>query len=60
MVTTVVAAPAAGAGLLEKLLATVRPEFRVDVLVPSADDPVLGVPVCAVVTCDYPVADHGI
>lgn len=57
---TPVAAPAAGAGLLEKLLATVRPQFRVDVLVPSADDPVLGVPGCAVATCDYPVADHGI
>lgn len=58
--TAVVAAPADGAGLLEKLLATVRPEFRGDVLVPSTDDPVLGVPDCAVATCDYPVADHGI
>jgi integrase len=60
----VVAGPAASAGaganLLEKLLAVVRPEFRVDVLVPSPEDPVLGVPCCAVSRCDYPVADHGI
>jgi len=48
------------AGLLEQLLAVVRPEFRVDVLTPASEDPVLGVPDCAVPGCDYPVADHGI
>ncbi|WP_239342219.1 hypothetical protein [Frankia sp. CiP3] len=47
-------------GLLEKLVAYVRPEFRADVLVPDSQDPVLGTPTCAVPSCDYPVADHGI
>jgi hypothetical protein len=47
-------------GLLERLLAVVRPEFGVDVLTPASEDPVLGVPDCAVPGCDYPVADHGI
>ena len=31
-------------GLLEKLLAAVRPEFRVDVYLPAPDDLVLGRP----------------
>lgn len=58
---TIVAKPAGNrVGLLEKLMAAIRPEFRVDVLVPSPEDPVLGVPYCAVSGCDYPVADHGI
>ena len=48
------------ASLLEHLMAVVRPEFRVDVLVPAPTDPVLGVADCAVPGCDYPVADHGI
>jgi integrase len=48
------------AGLLEQLMAVVRPEFRVDVLVPAPEDPVLGVPDCAVPACDYPVSDHGL
>ena len=48
------------AGLLEQLMAVVRPEFRVEVLVPAPEDPVLGVPDCAVPGCDYPVSDHGI
>ncbi len=35
--------PASGqAGLLERLLAAVRIEFRADILVPGPDDPVLG------------------
>ena len=29
-------------GLLEKLMAVVRPEFRVEVYLPDPDDPVLG------------------
>jgi hypothetical protein len=48
------------AGLLEKLLAAVRPEFRVDVLVPDPDDPVLGYKLCLVGGCDRPVHEHGI
>jgi hypothetical protein len=39
---------AVGAGLLAKLLAAVRPEFRVEVYVPASDDPVLGRPSCVV------------
>ena len=40
-------------GLLEKLMAAVRPEFRVEVYLPDPDDPVLGRPVvlrCLAVT----------
>jgi hypothetical protein len=60
-VSTIVATPAGNrVGLLEKLMAAIRPEFRVDVLVPAPEDPVLGVPWCAVSGCDYPVADHGL
>ena len=40
------ASPRTRGGLLEKLLAAVRPEFRVDVYVPDPDDPVLGRPLC--------------
>lgn len=56
------AAPAAGgrAGLLEQLMVAVRPDFRVDVLMPDPDDAVLGLPQCRVMGCDYPVADHGL
>lgn len=39
-------------GLLEKLMAAVRPQFRVDVLVPDSGDPVLGRPLCSVPGCD--------
>jgi len=39
------------AGLLEKLLAAVRPEFRRDVLVFAADDPVFGGTACRVGMC---------
>jgi integrase len=38
-------------GLLEKLMATVRPEFRADVLVPAPDDLTLGTPPCRVSGC---------
>lgn len=41
----------ASAGLLEKLLAAVRPEFRRDVLVFAADDPVFGGAACRVGMC---------
>ena len=42
----------AGGGLLGKLLAAVRPEFRVEIYLPAPDDPVLGRPGCAVPGCD--------
>ena len=34
--------------LAERLDAAVRPEFRVDVLVPAVGDPILGTPACMV------------
>ena len=40
------------AGLLEKLMTVVRPQFRVDVYLPDPDDPVLGRPLCCVPDCD--------
>jgi hypothetical protein len=58
--------PAAGrlgsspAGLLGKLLAVVRPEFRVEVYLPGPDDPVLGWPVCSVPGCDRSRWQHGL
>lgn len=39
------------AGLLQKLIAVVRPEFRSDVLVFDPHDPVFGGPACAVPGC---------
>src|SRR6266702_4582324 len=50
---------ASHAGLLEKLMAAVRPEFRVDILVPDPDDPVLGVRLCRVAGCDNSVSQNG-
>jgi hypothetical protein len=41
-------------GLLEKLVAAVRPEFRADDLVFDPRDPVFGGPPCAVNGCDRP------
>ncbi len=48
------------AGLLGKLVAAVRPEFRADVLVPDPDDPVLGRRTCPVPGCDRARAEHGL
>lgn len=42
------------AGLLEKLLAAIRPEFRFEVLVFDPRDPVFGGPPCAVPECGRP------
>ena len=42
------------AGLPEKLMAAIRPEFRADVLVFDPRDPVFGGPPCAVSGCDRP------
>ncbi len=38
-------------GWVARLDAVVRPEFRVDVLVPAVADPILGTPACAVPGC---------
>jgi len=45
--------------LLEKLIAAVRPEFRVDVLIANPDDPVLGVKPCDISGCDRPIKHRG-
>jgi integrase len=45
--------PAQGrSGLLERLMAVVRPEFRAEVYVPAPDDPVFVAEKCAVANCD--------
>ena len=46
-------------GLLEKLMAVVRPEFRADVLAFDAADPVFGSPACMVGGCAPPVQQPG-
>jgi integrase len=38
--------------LLDKLMAAVRPEFRVDVLVPAVNDAIFSAPPCVVVGCN--------
>lgn len=48
------------AGLLEKLLAAVRPQFRADLYVIDPDDPVLGRGTCAVDGCDRSRARLGL
>jgi integrase len=50
----------APAGLLEKLIASVRPEFRADVLAFDPADPVFGGPPCMVDGCRRPVRSHGL
>lgn len=47
-------APGRPAGLLEKLMAVIRPEFRHDELVFDPQDPVFGGPVCQVPGCRRP------
>ncbi|MFD7947423.1 hypothetical protein [Streptomyces sp. NPDC059744] len=46
------------AGLLEKLLAAIRPEFRTEIYRPAADDPVFIVPPRAVLDCDRVVSQR--
>jgi integrase len=54
-------APGPGrAGLLEKLMSAIRPEFRVDVLIADPDDPVLGVRPCEIGGCDRPMRHRGL
>jgi len=43
------------AGLLEKLVAAVRPEFRAEILIFDPRDPVFGAPPCAVSGCLRPM-----
>jgi len=50
----------APAGLLGKLMAAVRPEFRADDLVFDPRDPVFGGPACAVAGCDRPQRKRGL
>ncbi|GAA0437536.1 hypothetical protein Acor_49680 [Acrocarpospora corrugata] len=57
---TAVGTVPAGAGLLEKLLASVRAEFRAEVYHPDRDDPVFVTTECAVDGCDRLVAQHGL
>jgi site-specific recombinase XerD len=47
-------------GLLEKLMGAVRAEFRVDLLVPDAEHPVLGRGICAVTGCDRSPSGNGL
>lgn len=47
-------------GLLAKLLARVRPEFRVEVYLADPDDPVLGRRPCAVPGCDRSRSESGL
>ena len=51
--STIVATPAGNrVGLLEKLMAGVRPEFRVELFLPDPADPILGLKTCLVDGCD--------
>ncbi|WP_228721193.1 hypothetical protein [Arthrobacter sp. 260] len=46
--------------MLEKLMAVVRPEFRVDIYLPDPDDPVLGRKSCLVPECDRCQVENGL
>jgi integrase len=60
-VTAVALHPGHGrAGLLEKLLAAVRAEFRTEVYRPDPQDPVFVAPACAVVDCDRVASQRGL
>lgn len=48
------------AGLLHKLMAAVRPEFRADVLVADTTNPMFGPGPCAVAGCERAIAGHGL
>ena len=49
-----------GPGLLEKLMAAVRPEFRAGDLAFDPRDPVFGGPPCLVPGCERPAVGHGL
>lgn len=50
--------PQGPAGLLEKLVAGIRPQFRADVLTFDPKDPVFGGPPCAVPGCERPARNR--
>jgi hypothetical protein len=52
--------PAERAGLSAKLLAAVRPEFRVQVLIPAPGDLILGTPSCRVDGCPHRQRHRGL
>ena len=47
-------------GLVEKLMAAVRPEFRVEILLIDPADPVFGGPPCGVTACERAARLHGL
>jgi integrase len=57
---TIAAGPVRPVGLLEKLMAAVRPQFRCEVLVFDPRDPVFGGPPCAVPGCVRPTRQKGL
>ncbi|GIF13528.1 hypothetical protein Ate01nite_35600 [Actinoplanes teichomyceticus] len=60
MTVTVLNVERGRAGLLEKLLAAVRAEFRTEIYRPRPDDPVFASPPCTVSDCDRPVIQSGL
>jgi hypothetical protein len=59
-VTNTLLSPASRPGLLGKLMAAVRPEFRADELVFDPADPVFGGEVCRVDGCGRTARGHGL
>jgi integrase len=53
------AVPARPAGLLEKLVAAIRPEFRAEMFIPDPADPVFGGQPCRVEGCGRPARARG-
>ena len=49
-----------GHGLLEQLMAVVRPEFRTEIYIPAPDDPVFAAGKCAVAGCDRTAVQRGL
>jgi site-specific recombinase XerD len=47
-------------GLLEQLMAVVRPEFRTEIYIAAADDPVFAAGECAVAGCDRTAVQRGL
>jgi integrase len=60
VVSAVVVSPGRPVGLLEKLVAVVRPQFRAGLLVFDPRDPVFGGPACGVDGCERPRRQKGL
>ena len=59
--TTAGRAPGRGGyGLLEQLMAVVRPEFRTEIYIPAPDDPVFAAGKCTVAGCDRTAVQRGL